>query len=42
MTVRVVERPARTLAVQIYFIEVWKGLGVTFRHFFVNMFRQSS
>jgi len=42
MTVRVVERPARTLAVQIYFIEAWKGLGVTFRHFFVNMFRHAA
>ena len=42
MTVRVVKRPERTLAVQIYFVEVWKGLAVTFRHFFVNMFRHTA
>ena len=42
MTVRVVERPQRTLAVQIYFIEVWRGLYITFRHFFVNMFRHTA
>lgn len=41
MTVRVVERPRRTLAVQIYFIEVWRGLYITFRHFFVNMARHT-
>ena len=39
MTVKVVERPKRDFATQIYLIEVWKGLGVTFRHFFVNMAR---
>lgn len=39
MKVVVVERPKRGFATQIYLIEVWKGLGVTFRHFFVNMAR---
>ncbi len=37
--VRAVERPARTLATQIYLVEIWRGLGVTFRHLFVNLFR---
>ncbi len=34
-----VQRPKRDLEVQIYLWEVWKGLGVTFRHLFVNMGR---
>lgn len=34
-----VRRPKRTLEVQIYLWEVWKGLVVTYRHFFVNMTR---
>lgn len=34
-----VERPKRTLAVQIYLIEVWKGLAITFRHLFLNLAR---
>ena len=41
MTVRVVERPKHTFATQIYLIEVWRGLAVTFRHFFVNMARHA-
>ncbi len=36
-----VERPARTAEVQIYIIEVWKGLAVTFRHLFVNLARHT-
>jgi NADH-quinone oxidoreductase subunit I len=39
VTVRPVSRPKRSLAVQIYIVEVVKGLGVTFRHFFVNLGR---
>lgn len=39
MTVKVVARPKRDFAVRIYLVEVWRGLGVTFRHFFVNMWR---
>jgi len=39
MTVKVVERPKRDFATRIYLVEIWRGLGVTFRHFFVNMWR---
>ncbi len=39
MTVRPVERPARTLKEQIFLWEVWIGLVVTFRHLFVNLAR---
>ena len=41
MTTRVVARPRRTLGTQIYLLEIWKGLGVTFRHLFVNLFRHT-
>ena len=41
MTVKVVERPKHTFATRIYLIEVWRGLAVTFRHFFVNMARHA-
>ena len=41
ITVRTVGRPARTFATQIYLIEVWRGLAVTFRHLFVNLFRHT-
>jgi NADH-quinone oxidoreductase subunit I len=41
MTVKVVERPKRTLATQIYLVEVWRGLALTFRHLFVNLFRHA-
>ena len=41
ITIRTVLRPKRTLETQIYLIEVWKGLAVTFRHFFVNMARHT-
>ncbi|MDD5629086.1 MAG: NADH-quinone oxidoreductase subunit I [Elusimicrobia bacterium] len=39
VTVRPVTRPARGLWEQVYLIEVLRGLGVTFRHFFVNLWR---
>ena len=39
--IRTVERPKRSFETQIYLIEVWKGLAVTFRHFFVNMARHT-
>jgi NADH-quinone oxidoreductase subunit I len=39
--VRIVERPKRTFATQIYLVEVWKGLGITFHHLFVNLFRHT-
>ncbi len=39
ITIRTVERPKHTFATQIYLLEVWRGLAVTFRHFFVNMYR---
>ncbi len=32
-----VSRPKRTFAVQIYLVEIGKGLAVTLRHFFVNI-----
>jgi NADH-quinone oxidoreductase subunit I len=41
ITVRPVARPPRTFATQIYLVEVWKGLGLTFRHLFVNLFRHA-
>jgi NADH-quinone oxidoreductase subunit I len=41
MTVKVVERPKRSFATQIYLIEVWRGLALTFRHLFVNLFRHT-
>ena len=41
MTVKVVERPKHTFATQIYLIEVWRGLAITFRHLFVNLFRHT-
>lgn len=41
ITVTAVRRPERTFATQVYLIEVWKGLGVTFRHLFVNLYRHS-
>jgi NADH-quinone oxidoreductase subunit I len=37
ISVTTVRRPARTLFVQIYFVEIFKGLMITFRHFFVNL-----
>ena len=39
MTVRCVERPRRGFREQAYLWEVLRGLGVTFRHFFVNLWR---
>jgi len=39
MSVRPVTRPRRGLREQVYFWEVVLGLGVTFRHFFVNLRR---
>ena len=41
VTIAPVRRPQRTLHTQIYLIEVWKGLGVTLRHLFVNLFRHT-
>ncbi len=41
MTIKVVERPKRTFATQIYLIEIWRGLAITFRHLFVNLFRHT-
>ena len=41
VTVRTVRRPQRSFATQIYLIEVWKGLAVTFRHLFVNLARHT-
>ena len=35
--VTTVRRPERTFGVQIYIVEIWKGLLVTFRHFFRNI-----
>ena len=40
-TVVAVKRPERTAQVQVYLIEVWRGLAVTFRHFFVNLWRHT-
>lgn len=40
-TIVPVERPKRTAEVQIYIVEVWKGLAVTFRHLFVNLWRHT-
>ena len=41
MTVKAVERPKHTFATQIYLVEVWRGLAITFRHLFVNLFRHA-
>lgn len=41
MTIKVVERPKRTIATQIYLVEVWRGLAITFRHLFVNLARHA-
>ncbi|MBI4371497.1 MAG: NADH-quinone oxidoreductase subunit I [Elusimicrobia bacterium] len=41
MTVRPVERPRRTFGTQIYLLEVWRGLAITFRHLFVNLGRHA-
>lgn len=41
MTVKPVSRPQRTFATQIYLVEVWKGLAITFRHLFVNLYRHA-
>ena len=32
--VKVIKKPARTIAQQSYLVELAKGLGVTFKHFF--------
>lgn len=37
ISVTAVRRPERTWGVQIYFVEIMKGLLVTLRHFFVNL-----
>lgn len=39
ITVRPVTRPRRGLAEEIYLIEIYRGLGITFRHLFVNLYR---
>ena len=39
MTVRPVSRPRRGLLEQSYLWEVARGLGITFRHFFINLAR---
>ena len=39
LTVKTVSRPSRGLLEQIYIWEVVRGLGITFRHFFVNLTR---
>lgn len=41
ITVRTVARPARTFATEIYLVEIGKGLALTFRHLFVNLFRHT-
>ncbi|MHB2026821.1 MAG: NuoI/complex I 23 kDa subunit family protein [Elusimicrobiota bacterium] len=40
-TIKAVGRPGHAFAQQVYLIEVWKGLIVTFRHLFVNLARHS-
>jgi len=37
--VRLVERPVMGWAERIYVVEVWRGLGITFRHLFINLSR---
>jgi len=39
--IRAVPRPRRGFKEQIYLWEIWKGLGITFRHLFVNLWRHS-
>jgi NADH-quinone oxidoreductase subunit I len=39
--VRVVQRPVRGLKEDIYLVEVVKGLALTYRHLFVNLFRHT-
>ncbi len=40
-TVRPVQRPEMGLRERVYLIEIWLGLMVTSRHFFVNLWRHS-
>ena len=39
VTVSPVVRPRRGLWEQVYILEIGRGLGVTFRHFFINLWR---
>jgi NADH-quinone oxidoreductase subunit I len=39
ITIRPVRRPAHDLGERIYLLEAARGLGVTFRHFFLNLWR---
>jgi len=39
--VSTVRRPERTFGVQIYLVQIWLGLLITFRHFFVNMWHHT-
>ncbi|MBI5245972.1 MAG: NADH-quinone oxidoreductase subunit I [Elusimicrobia bacterium] len=41
ITIRPVTRPQRTFLTEIYLVEVWRGLMLTFRHLFVNLFRHT-
>ncbi|MDD5303452.1 MAG: NADH-quinone oxidoreductase subunit I [Elusimicrobia bacterium] len=41
ITVRTVARPARTFATELYLVEICRGLALTFRHLFVNLFRHA-
>ena len=39
--IKPVQRPSMGLAQRVYIIEIWKGLAITFRHFFVNLWRHA-
>ncbi|MBI5200378.1 MAG: NADH-quinone oxidoreductase subunit I [Elusimicrobia bacterium] len=38
---KTVSRPEMGLAERIYLVELWRGLAITFRHLFVNLFRHA-
>lgn len=42
VSVSPVRRPPRAFSEQIYIWEIWKGLAVTFRHLFVNLWRHAA
>ncbi|MBI4348254.1 MAG: NADH-quinone oxidoreductase subunit I [Elusimicrobia bacterium] len=39
--VKPVTRPVMRLRERVYLVELWKGLAITYRHFFVNLWRHT-
>jgi len=42
ITIKKLARPTRTFATDLYLVEVWRGLAITFRHLFRNLFRHAA